>query len=223
VISDAKLSGAGFDVFVASENRLLRDVMAKLLRKKPGIRSVTAAAFSHGILQQLAEAQAQILLLDPGRATGPMLQLVKQFKEATPRLQVIVIGMEADPETFLRYVEAGIAGYVLKDASGSDLAEAVLSVGSGLAVCPADLCLGLFQYVARRSWQIQDVSLQPQCRLTNREQQLMTQLRSGFTNKEIAAELNLSEQTVKNHIHHILRKLGAPDRLAAAGMWRAPA
>lgn len=131
------------DVFVVSENRLLREALAKLLRKRAGIRSVSAAAFSMNVVKQVAEVQAQVLLLDPVGATRPILPVVIQAKDAVPGLRVILIGMEADIETFVRCVGAGIAGYVLKDASGSDLAQAVLSVANGLAFCPPDLCLGL--------------------------------------------------------------------------------
>jgi len=207
------------DVFIVSENRLLRETLAKVLRNKVGIGTTVASSFSGNLVQQVADAQVQVLLLDPGRAIESTIQLVKEARAAIPALHVIGIGMEPDLQTFLRYVEAGIAGYVLKDASGSDVAQATLSVASGLAVCPANLCLSLFQYVARQSRPNPDFRTRPRSRLTRREQQLMTQVRSGSTNKEIAAELNLSEQTVKNHIHRIMRKLGAPDRLSAAETW----
>jgi DNA-binding NarL/FixJ family response regulator len=179
-----------------------------------GIRNVESAALSQNPKKQIEDARSDILLLDSVGATRPMPQLVKQINCELPELQVILIGMEADVQTFIRCVEAGIAAYMLNDASGRDLAQAVLAVANGLAVCPPDLCLGLFRYFARHNSRIPGPSTHP--RLSNRERQLIHQIRSGSTNKEIAAELNLSEQTVKNHVHRILRKLGAPDRLAAA-------
>src|ERR1700757_4158563 len=146
-MAERAVSHPDTDVLVVSENRLLREALAKVLRKKVGIGGAKASAFSPDLVQQIARAQVHILLLDPGRAPGSMPQLVKEAKEADPTLQVIVIGMDSDFPAFLKYVEAGIAGYVLKDASGSDFADAVLSVARGSAVCPPDLCLGLFQYV----------------------------------------------------------------------------
>ncbi|HXY52074.1 MAG TPA: response regulator transcription factor [Terriglobales bacterium] len=207
-----------FDVCVVSENRLLRDVLTKLLRKKAGVRSVSALPFSGYTVNQVAKGQAHILLLDPAGATRPILQVVAEAKDAVPELQVILIGMQADPETFVRCVGAGIAGYVLKDASGNELAQALISVAHGLAVCPPDLCLGLFQYVARESKRLAERSPCRRLGLTSREQQLAIQ--AGFTNKEIATKFHLSEQTVKNHIHRILRKVGASDRHTAAEICR---
>jgi DNA-binding NarL/FixJ family response regulator len=180
---------------------------------------VAAAPDFKNMLQQVADAKAHVVVIDPGRDTDALLQWLQEAHRMIPGLKVVVIDMEPDLQTFLRFVRVGVVGYVLRDVTAADLTQAVLCVASGLAVCPAELCMGLFQYVADQSRQAQAPSRRPQFRLTNRERQLLNQVRLGSTNKEIAAELNLSEQTVKNHMHRILRKLGVPDRLAAAEMW----
>ena len=204
------------NVLVFSQNRLLRDALAKLLCKKTRIGVVQTGAFSDYNEQQVADAKAHILLMDPVGTTQPIDQAVRLIKCRLPEVQVVLIGMESDTEMFIECVRAGIAGYMLKDASGRDVAQAVVAVANGLAVCPPNLCLGLFQFFARCSSKPPGAWPRRHPRLSGRESQLMDRIRSGSTNKEIATELNLSEQTVKNHVHRILRKLGAPDRLTAA-------
>jgi DNA-binding NarL/FixJ family response regulator len=131
-----------------------------------------------------------------------------------------MIGMDADRDTFLRAVQDGVVGYVLKDASAIEVAAAVRSVAGEEAVCPPRLCLALFEHVATQCSQRPSFYIKHGLGLTRREQQLVHMIGSGLTNKEIATQLNLSEQTVKNHIHRMLRKLGATGRLAAVEMCR---
>jgi DNA-binding NarL/FixJ family response regulator len=88
------------------------------------------------------------------------------------------------------------------------------------AVCPPRLCQVLFDYMAQERASFPNFLLKPQFGLTRREQQLVQMISGGFTNKEIAVELGLSEQTVKNHVHRMLRKLGAGDSLAVVEVCR---
>ena len=124
-----------------------------------------------------------------------------------------MIGMEDDEATFLQAVGEGVVGYVLKDASSADLVRVIRTVAGGGAVCPSRFSLALFQCAAR------DVcfSFKPPQKttfgLSRREQQLVGLIRFGLSNKEIGNRLNLSEQTIKNHVHRILRKVGAQGRL----------
>jgi DNA-binding NarL/FixJ family response regulator len=120
-----------------------------------------------------------------------------------------MIDMELDQRTFLRAVREGVVGYVLKDASAMEVAGMIRAVAAGEAVCPPSLSMALFHVV--QSCLFTGATSRV---LSRREQQLVTLLRERLTNKEIAARLNLSEQTVKNHVHRMLRKVGVPDRLA---------
>ena len=98
----------------------------------------------------------------------------------------------------------------MKDASAVEVGATISAVAEGAAVCPPALSMALFRYVAQHRKSSGDA-----CRmLSRREHELMALLRERLTNKEIAARLNLSEQTVKNHVHRMLRKVGAPDRFA---------
>jgi DNA-binding NarL/FixJ family response regulator len=135
-------------------------------------------------------------------------------------LKVLMIGMERDRDLFLRSIQEGAAGYVLKDASALEVANAVRAVFNEEAVCPPDLCLNLFQYVARLPRVLPNYQVRAQLGLTRREQQLVKMIGEGLTNKEIAQALNVAEQTVKNHVHRMFRKVGATDRLAVVELCR---
>lgn len=95
-----------------------------------------------------------------------------------------------------------------------DVVSAVRSVAKGEAVCPARLCRFLFDYVVHSDRGARSASSAATRTLTRRERQLIPLVDRGLTNKEIASHLNLSEKTIKNHIHRILRKVGAHDRLS---------
>jgi len=107
-----------------------------------------------------------------------------------------------------------VSGYVLREASAIEVLSAIRGVAQGQAVCPPCMTKVLFDFV------VSQAPCQPNSRshrkfsLTNREQQLIPLIGRGLTNKEIASELQLSEQTVKNHVHRILRKVGVGDRLS---------
>src|SRR2546421_11151029 len=168
----------------------------------------------------ITASSPQVLLFDPPHNIRGEYPIVPHLRKALPTLKVVMIGMDPDKESFLRAVRDRIAGYVLKDATAPEVADAVRSVAENQAVCPAGLCQALFEYVARQPPAYPNLLVKHHMGLTRREQQLVEMIGRGFTNKEIAVTLGLSEQTIKNHIHRMLRKLGASDRLAAAEMCR---
>jgi DNA-binding NarL/FixJ family response regulator len=210
-------------VFILAENRLLREALARILNKKSDMRVVAAAAIAPDIVGQISEAGPDVLLCDSSALALSELRLVAEVRAAVPGLKVIMIGMDGSREIFLRAVRDGIVGYVLKDASAMEVAAAVRSVANDEAVCPSSLCRVLFEELAKPNIQPHaNLVLKHNLGLTRREQQLVHMISGGLTNKEIAAQLNLSEQTVKNHIHRMLRKLGASDRLGAVELCRMP-
>jgi len=209
-------------VFILAENRLLREALTRILSKKSDLRVVGASAFSPGVVQEIRAGAPDVLLSDSAAVALSELQLVSEVRAAVPGLKVVMIGMDTDRETFLRAVRDGIVGYVLKDASAMEVASAVRSVASGEAVCPPSLCRALFDQVSMQVTHPSSFVIRHGLGLTRREQQLVQMISRGLTNKEIAAQLNLSEQTIKNHIHRMLRKLGVSDRFTAVGLCRMP-
>jgi DNA-binding NarL/FixJ family response regulator len=209
-------------VFILAENRLLREALTRILSKKSDIRVVGASAFSPDVVGQISGAAPDVLLSDSTAVALSDLRLISEVLAAIPGLKVVMIGMDADPEIFLRAVKDGIVGFVLKDASAMEVAAAVRSVANGEAVCPPGLCLTLFEHVANQNTHPARFVIRHNLGLTRREQQLVQMISRGLTNKEIASQLNLSEQTVKNHVHRMLRKVGATDRLGAVELCRLP-
>ncbi|MBZ5548464.1 MAG: response regulator transcription factor [Acidobacteriia bacterium] len=200
-------------VFLLAENCLLREALLRVLRKKEDIVVAGAAPFSPSALEKVWAANADVVLFDSASIalTGP--RLVSRLRQAGENRKAVMVGMEEDEPTFLQAVGEGVVGYVLKDASATEIVRVIRAVAAGEAICPPRFSLSLFQCAAR------DVSFSfksPQKMkfgLSRREQQLVGLIRLGLSNKEIGNRLNLSEQTIKNHIHRILRKVGASDRL----------
>lgn len=209
-------------VFILAENRLLREALTRILSKKNDIEVVGASPFSSDVVGQISGVAPDVLLSDSAAVALSDLRLVAEVRAALPGIKVVMIGMDADKETFLRAVRDGIVGFILKDASAMEVAAAVRSVANDEAVCPPSLCLALFERVANHNPPPSSFVIRHNLGLTRREQQLVQMISRGLTNKEIASQLNLSEQTVKNHIHRMLRKLGATDRLGAVEICRMP-
>jgi len=200
-------------VFLLAENRLLREALLRILSKKDDIHVVGSGAYSLSGFEQILSTKANVIVLD---SVSPVLAENGALHKLllNPAIRVVMVGMEAEEDTFLRVVQAGALGYILKDASALEVARTIRAVAAGEAVCPAALSVALFQWVARTRPSIPRLHLKNTLGLTRREQQLVGLIQQGLTNKEMASRLNLSEQTVKNHVHRMLRKLGAPDRLS---------
>lgn len=126
-------------VFLVSGNRLLRETLTRMLWKRNDILIAEATAYSPQALQQIAESGSEILLLDPPARSN--LQFVREVIRSLPTIRVVLLGMKEDGATFLRAVQAGVTGYVLKDASAMDVVAAVRAVVQDEAVCPPRLCL----------------------------------------------------------------------------------
>lgn len=208
-------------VFLLAENRLLREALARILDKKSDIAVVGACAFSSLAIQHITKAAPDVLVMDdPFPNAVSQVEFVRAVQQAIHGLKVVMIGMEADEQVFLQSVREGALGYVLQDASAIEVVATVRAVASGEAVCPAQLSIALFRYVARQSRQVPSFHVKVSLGLTNREQQLVLLIGRGLTNKEIATQLQLAEQTVRNHVHRMLRKVGANDRLAVVELCR---
>ena len=200
-------------IFLLAENCLLREALVRVLRNKEDMVVAGAIPFSPSALEKVAAANPDLVLLDsPSIAlSGP--RLVSRMRHARANRKSVMIGMEEDEATFLQAVGEGVVGYILKDASAAEIVRVIRAVAAGEAVCPPQFSLSLFQCAARDVCFTLKPPQKTKFGLSRREQQLIGLIRLGLSNKEIGNRLNLSEHTVKNHIHRILRKVGASDRL----------
>jgi DNA-binding NarL/FixJ family response regulator len=214
---------SSISVYIVAENRLLREALVRLFQIRAGISVFGESRYSDSVGEQIATSQCDILLLESTTATLATT-LIGELNENAPEIKIILFGMDEDTDSFLRAVRCGVRGYVLREASSSEIVAAVRGVAQGGAICSQRLCASLFQFVSQESRQRPEMADQRTCiklGLTYRQKQLMTLVARGLTNKEIAASLNLSEFTVKNHIYRIMKQVHAENRQEAVDVVRA--
>src|SRR5208282_4030060 len=207
-------------VYIAAENRLLREALSRMLTRQGDIDVVglnTAGPFQVG---GLIDEKADILLLTSRGSLGEDVFVIRQVRLTAPTVQTLLVGMTEDETEFFQYVRAEIRGYVPRDASAEDVLEAMHAVQAGEAVCPGSLCALLFRFFEREATSVHSATIHPRLGLTRREQQIVPLIAQGLTNKEIANQFCLSEQTVKNHLYRMKHKVGAGDRFGIVHLCR---
>jgi two-component system, NarL family, nitrate/nitrite response regulator NarL len=218
--SNITAAASSIRVFLLLENRLLRESLVRHFRSRPDLLVVGQSGQAEATQRHVVDTQSQVLVTDSFlTAWLPTSLALQNSGEAT--LRAVLIGMELDEEQFLAAARSGVTGYLLKDASASDVLAAVRAVFRGEAVCPPQLCSTLFRVVVQTAREMPAQSATSRPDLTLRQQQLVTLVARGHTNKEIAAQLNLSEFTVRNHIHRILKQVDAGSRSEAVATIRA--
>jgi len=160
------------------------------------------------------------LILDSVTARLSDGSLISDILAQYPDIKIVLIDMDDDPEIFLDSVRAGAVGYFLEDASAVEVLSGVQAVAQGRAICPPQLSFCLFRAFSRQWTALPNARIKLELGLTRRQQQLIPLIAQGMTNKEIAGQLHLSEGTVKNHIHQILKRVGASDRLQVVDLTR---
>lgn len=208
--------GHRVSVCILSDNRLFRESLGRILSKRGDLEIITSVGLSELAVAEVVRSAADVVVLDSLDFLILSTAFLKTQRESCAGLHILLVAMEEDEQLFLRAVRAGALGFVLKDASALDVVAAVRCVAGGEAICPARLCKCLFDSVAKHSVELPKSCTNVQSVLTRREQQLVPMIGRGLTNKEIAKELNLSEQTIKNHVHRILHKVGVENRLGIA-------
>jgi DNA-binding NarL/FixJ family response regulator len=202
----------GSAVFFLAENRLLREALIRLLSKRSELRVVGASGYSATVLEEIVTAAPQVIVLDSNALCSSNAALLSAMHLTIRGLRIVMVDMDRDEEIFLRAVRAGVVGYVLKDASAEEVAATIRAVIGGEAACPPSFSKVLFRLVAQTEPVAEATIEGTDFGLSRREHQMVELLRDRLTNKEIASRLHLSEQTVKNHVHHILRKVGVANR-----------
>ena len=216
--SNNRSQSAPTNVYLVAENRLLRETLVRLFRKRADICVVGNTCCSAAALEHIASVQTGVLLLDCFNTNHRSDDWLTELQEFIPGIKILLFGMDEDPNVFVRAVRRGIAGYVLKNASAAELLDALRTVAQGDAACPNQFCKVLFEVVKRENMDPQDSAAQYV--LTQRQRQLMSLVAMGLSNKEIAANLNLSEFTVKNHIYRVMRQVDAQSRHEAVALIR---
>jgi DNA-binding NarL/FixJ family response regulator len=216
-------SPATLNVYLLAENRLLRETLARLLQKRGGISVVGVSRYTESSVAEICASRCSVLLMDSMTTTEDMILLGDLF-EKVPEIKVVLFGMDKDAGLFLKSAYCGVSGFLLKEASASEIIAAVRAVAQGEAAWPPQLCMDLVRHLSheyrmRARFRVTQGSVK-YC-LTARQLELMRLVERGLTNKEIAVNLNLSEFTVKNHIRRVMREVDADDRHEAVDAIRA--
>jgi two-component system response regulator DesR len=197
---------AAIRVLLAEDQTMLRGALASLLGLEPDIAVVAEAGNGNEALKLVQQHAPDVVVTDiemPGR-TG--LELAAALQEAGNKARIVILTTFARPGYLRRALDSGARGYLLKERPVSELAEAIRKVHAGLrAIDPA---------LAAEAW-----SADPDP-LSDRERQILQRAGDGRTSAEIAAELRLSEGTVRNYLSEAIAKLGAANRTDAARIAR---
>ena len=204
-------------ILLIEDNRLLRDVIASILKKQPDMHVVATVCNGENILLMMGKLNPNIVLLDLNLRNQNSLQVVKLIKKHFPETKVIVMNLIPLQADVFEFVQAGLSGFILKDANVAEFYKTIRSVYRGAQVLPPHLTGSLFSQIVEHTINGSKPSaIVESVRITKRERQVIELIADGFTNKEIAQKLHLSTYTVKSHVHNILEKLALHTRVQIA-------
>jgi len=200
-------------VYLVAGNRLLRETLTKLLKKRGDCNVCGVSPCVPDTAASIAASGASVVILDSVAGRMSDCAFISEIASQNPSIKVVLIDMDNNPETFLECVRAGALGYLLRDASSAEVVSGIHAVAQGQAVCPPQFCIYLFRAISQQRVATPSARIKLELGLTRRQQELIPLISQGMTNKEIASNLGISEQTVKNHVHGIMRRIGVNDRL----------
>jgi two-component system, NarL family, response regulator DesR len=193
-------------VLIAEDQAMVLGALAALLELEPDISVVGRAANGRDALDAVSRLSPNVLVTDIEMPLMTGLELAAVLRTNQPSVRTIILTTFARPGYLRRALDAGARGYLLKDRPAAELADAVRRVHGGLRVVDPAL--------ATEAW---SAELDP---LTDRERQILQRAGDGRSSSEIAAELHLSEGTVRNYLSEAIAKLGASNRVDAARIAR---
>lgn len=202
-------------VLVVAEIRLYREGAAEALRRLDSIDQVDTASSGPSALLASRRTGCDVVLMDMSAKDSP--GIVASMMTARPALKVVALGVPEDGPEVVECAEAGIVGYVPRDASLADLGDVLQTAMRGEVWCSAKVAAGLIHHIALQARSRKVAGYAHQLQVTRREQDVLRLLELGLTNKEIARDLEIQLSTVKNHVHNLLAKFGADGRADMVG------
>jgi DNA-binding NarL/FixJ family response regulator len=206
--------GDEITVAIIEDNRLVREGLTALLGRVRDIRVVTAG--SSADMAVLERVHPRVILLDLGLKTSDSLLVAKRLVTAFPASGVIVMDMLHVHEEIMEFVNLGVAGFIMKDASVDDLSKTIRRVAAGGRVLPPQLTGTLFAQIAKTAVSGRQSEVADAVRMTPRERQVIALISEGLSNKAIAGRLHIAPHTVKSHVRNIMEKLALHTRLQIA-------
>ena len=201
-------------VALIEDNRMVREGMAALLNKTKDFKVVATA--SGGDPALLKDADPQVILLDVGLWDDDSLSVAEMVRRDHPESKVIIMDLLPVHEDIVDFVNAGVSGFILKDATFEDLVNTIRSVADGVHVLPPQMTSSLFSQIAKEAVVKSRAMAIDSVRMTGREKEVVGLIGEGLSNKEIASRLNIATHTVKSHVRNVMEKLALHTRLQIA-------
>jgi DNA-binding NarL/FixJ family response regulator len=199
-------------VLIADDHTVVRDGLSSMLAREQDFEVVGEAADGEAAVRLAARLQPDVILMDLRMPVLDGAQAMRQIREAQPAVKFLVLTTFDTDEYVFQAIEAGARGYLLKDSSREDLFRAVRGVHAGESLIQPAVAARVLDRFAQMSRSDREKEADG---LSSRELVVLEKLARGLANKQIAAQLSVSENTVKTHVASIFQKLGVNDRTGA--------
>jgi two-component system, NarL family, response regulator DevR len=200
-------------LMIVDDHEVVRLGMRAAFELEPDINVVGEAANGAEALAKIGVLDPQVILMDVRMEKMGGIEACREIKSANPHIFVLMITSYPDDEAVTASILAGASGYLLKNVSRTELLKAVRSVAAGQSLLNPDSAK---QAITRITNLATGPTQAPGEELTEREREVLALVARGYTNKQIAETLYVSEKTARNHVSHILEKLGLSRRSEAA-------
>jgi DNA-binding NarL/FixJ family response regulator len=201
-------------VLLVDDHAVVREGLRNFLALQDGLEIVGEAGDGNEAIEQAQHLEPDVILMDLVMPGLDGIGAMRQLRSRSPRSRVIVLTSFLEDERVLPAIQAGAAGYLLKNVAPAELARAIRAAHAGEAVIDPTAAARLVHAIADET----RPRIEEPERLTRRERDVLELIARGRSNKRIALELGISEKTVKTHVGHLLAKLGVSDRTQAALM-----
>ena len=210
VNSDQKLR-----VLLVDDHALFRRGLQMVLKQEPDIEVVGEAADGQEAVQKASELMPDVVLMDVKMPRRSGIEATEQLRELLPHVKILMLTISDEEADLYDVITAGASGYLLKEISIDEVADAVRSVWAGQSRISPSMASKLLTEFAAMSRRAEERQQFPAPRLTDREMDVLKLVAKGLNNRDISKELFISENTVKNHIRNILEKLHLHSRMEA--------
>jgi DNA-binding NarL/FixJ family response regulator len=200
-------------LLIVDDHEVVRQGLVSLLDRREGFEVVAQAGTVQEAVDQAARYQPDLIIMDVRLPDGSGIEACREIRAERPECRVVMLTSYPDEEAVLSAIVAGASGYLLKQTRARDLVAALEAVGRGESLLDPAVTEKVLERVRRIATGQRDDEM---AQLTSQEQRILNLVAEGKTNKEIAAEVFLSDKTVKNYVSSILSKLNLQRRAQAA-------
>lgn len=198
-----------YSVLIVEDHPMLREGIKNLISEDPHFAIAGEIASGKNILSFLQEQQPDIIILDISLRDVNSLTLVNSIKHDYPRVKILVYTMHDKRDYVVEAFKSGVDGYLVKDSAPSVLLKGMRKVLNGQFFIDSELAMEIIEVLKKLPDKTQLINDPEYEKLSNREKEVFRLVAEGFTSKEIAVQLFISEKTVETHRSHILKKLNA--------------